>query len=232
MPSMVSRRLMGVWAFFDVCLLAAGVVALALSIIWRAPNVMMNMVFSDAILIAGMALGITLIATFILSLCAIAQKNHITVGLAALNWTLLVDAIATVAIGSYFWYYTLRPLNNFHAIYAKTSREDKIAVQDMFKCCGYFNASDLIEFGGSFCTSPAFLGSPEFLRPNETVSKFCVLPITAFADVSLMDAFTTVYGYMAIIVGLFLATLCVIKKRQEEERFRKIDLKRGGGGFV
>jgi len=229
---MVSRRLMGVWAFFDVCLLAAGTVALALSIAWRAPNVMMNMVFSDSILLAGMALGIALIATFIVSLCAIVQKNRITIGLVALNWALIIDAVGTVAIASYFWYFTLQPLDNFHAIYAETSRENRIVVQDMFKCCGYFNSSDLIEFGGAFCTSPAFLESPEFLRPNQTSNQFCVSPITAFADVSLMDAFTTVYGYMAIIGGLFLATLCVIKKRQEEERFRKIDLKRGGGGFV
>jgi len=229
---MVSRRLLGVWVFFDFCLLAAGGIALALSIIWRAPNVMMNMVFSDSILTVGMALGIALIATFILSLCAIAPTPRVTIGLVALNWTLIVDAIGTVLIGSYFWYFTLRPLDNFHAIYASTSRQNKIAVQDMFKCCGYFNASDLIEFGGTFCTNSAFLESPEFLRPNQTADRFCVMPITAFADVSLMNAFTTVYSYMAIIMGLFLATLCVIKQRQEKERFRKIDLKRGGGGFV
>jgi len=223
---------MGVWLFFDFCLLAAGGVALALSMVWRAPNVMMNMVFSDTILTAGMALGIALIATFILSLCAISQKNRITIGLVALNWTLLADAIATVVFGSYVWYITLRPRDGFHAIYAKISRENRIAVQDMFSCCGYFNASDLIEFGGTFCTSPEFLESPEFLRPDRTFNKFCVAPITDFADVSLMDTFTSIYGYMAVIMGLLLATLCVIQKREETERFRKIDLKRGGGGFV
>ena len=58
---------------------------------------------------------------------------------------------------------------------------------------------------------------------------------------------------MAIVIGLFLASLCVIKKvryanllnhlhhlmttrshfqRQEEERFKKIDAKRGGHGFA
>jgi hypothetical protein len=55
---------------------------------------------------------------------------------------------------------------------------------------------------------------------------------------------------MAIIMSLILATLCVIRKvhlpapqlkhtfttffsqRLEDERFRKIDFKRGGGGFV
>jgi len=45
---MVSKVLMGVWAAVDVLLLAAGVVALALSIVWRAPNILMNMVLSSA----------------------------------------------------------------------------------------------------------------------------------------------------------------------------------------
>jgi hypothetical protein len=59
----------------------------------------------------------------------------------------------------------------------------------------------------------------------------------------------TTYGFMAGIIGLFLSSLCVIKvvsfivlpflvqcrlclQRQETERFKKIDGKRGGGGFV
>jgi hypothetical protein len=37
---------------------------------------------------------------------------------------------------------------------------------------------------------------------------------------------------MAIVLSLFLASMCVIKRRQEEERFKRIDSKRGGRGFV
>ena len=59
---------------------------------------------------------------------------------------------------------------------------------------------------------------------------------------------------MAVVIGLFVATLCVIARvrrfllrctvrlltcyflsglqREEEERFKKIDAKRGGRGFV
>lgn len=46
--AMVSKKLMGVWAFLDFCLLAAGIVALVLSIVWRKTDVMMNMVLSNA----------------------------------------------------------------------------------------------------------------------------------------------------------------------------------------
>lgn len=45
---MVSKKLMGAWVALDLCLLAAGVLTLALSIVWRAPNVLMNMVISSA----------------------------------------------------------------------------------------------------------------------------------------------------------------------------------------
>jgi hypothetical protein len=39
---------MGVWAALNFGLLAAGTVTLALSIVWRRPNILMNMVLSDA----------------------------------------------------------------------------------------------------------------------------------------------------------------------------------------
>lgn len=45
---MVSKKLMGCFAFIDFCLLAAGAVSIALSIVWRAPNILMNMVLSPA----------------------------------------------------------------------------------------------------------------------------------------------------------------------------------------
>lgn len=64
-----------------------------------------------------------------------------------------------------------------------------------------------------------------------------------------MSSISQVYSFMGVILCLLLATLCVIKRvssycaqllipvinclqRQEEERFKKIDEKRGGRGFV
>lgn len=45
---MVSRKLMGFWVVFDIALLAAGAIALAFSIVWRRPNILMNFTISDA----------------------------------------------------------------------------------------------------------------------------------------------------------------------------------------
>jgi len=225
---MVSRKLMGVWAFLDFLLLAAGGVLIALSIVWKAPDLMMNMVFKPEFLTAGLVLGIMLIATVLVSIFAVIQANHITIGLVILNWILLADAIGIVSIGTIIWDYTLTERVDFHPIYAALAAAQRIEIQDMYSCCGYFNNTDLVEIGGKYCTSQDFVNSL-----NQTIiTNSCVIPITDYADFALNNAFTTTYGFMAIALSLFLITLCVIKKREEDERFKKIDAKRGGGGFV
>lgn len=224
---MVSKKLIGIWGFLDVCLLAAGIISLVLSLVWRAPNLLMNMVLSKADLTAGTVLAILLLITFVISIGAIVQPNHVTGGLVMLNYALLVDAITIVVIGSFVWFFTLQERNNFYKLWLAASSETRLQLQDQFKCCGYFTGNDTVEIGG-YCVSAEFAAGL-----NETVlSNFCVTPITAFADMTLNNVFTTVYGFMAIVLCLLLATLCVIKKRQEEERFKKIDAKRGGRGFV
>lgn len=42
----------------------------------------------------------------------------------------------------------------------------------------------------------------------------------------------SVFGFMAVIIGMFLATMSMIYRRNEQERFRRIDEKRGGRSFV
>ena len=59
---------------------------------------------------------------------------------------------------------------------------------DQFSCCGYFNASDLVEIGGNFCQNSTFINSL-----NTTVANnFCVSPITHYVDVSLNEVFSYV----------------------------------------
>jgi len=218
---------MGVWALFDFALLAAGGLSIAFSIIWRAPNLLLNLVFSPADLTAGMVLGIMLLITFLISIGAVLQRNSVTIGLALLNWVLVVDGIAVIFIGSWFWFFSLRERDNFHKIFAAQTPAIRIAIQDKLQCCGYFNSTDLVEIGGTFCADSNFVSVT-----NNATGNFCVTPITAFADYALNNTFSSIYGFMAVVLGLFLASLCVINKRKEDERFKKIDAKRGGGGFV
>jgi len=220
---MVSKRLMGFWAFFDFFLLAAGVMALVLSIVWRAPNLILNLTFDSIDLNGGTVLGVVLLASWMFSIAAIIQRNHVIQPLVYLNWVLLLDGIVILFIGTYMWFYTLHIQNYYHSRFASESSANKILIQDMFDCCGYFDATDEVAFGGTVC-------------PNQdaatALNSFCVSPITSAAEVTLNLCFSTIYGFMIIVILLFLSNMCVIKKRQEIERFKKIDAKRGGKGFV
>jgi len=224
---MVSKKLMGIWVALDFLLLAAGVISVALSVVWRAPNVLLNMVLSTRDLTAGMILGIALIVTFFISVGAIVQRYHVTIGLVVLNYALIIDSLLLGVIASGIWFFTLQMRANLQPLWVQATPAVRLTLQDQFRCCGYFLGNDTAEIGG-YCQSPEFISGL-----NESVPEnFCVTPITDFADMTLNNIFTTIYGFMAIIGCLLLATLCVIKKRQEDERFKKIDAKRGGRGFV
>ncbi|KAL5490063.1 hypothetical protein ACEPAI_4896 [Sanghuangporus weigelae] len=224
---MPSKKLMGCWAFVDFCLLAAGIITLVFSIVWRGSDLLRNLVISNEYLTAGLVLAIGLLVTWAASVGAVIQPNHVTVGLAITNWLLLVDGIGVFIIGTIIWHFSLMQRANFHDIVSKQSNETIIALQDRLKCCGYFNSTDLAVVGGNFCANSTFIEVT-----NNATGNFCVGPITSYSDYTLNNVFTSVYGYMAIIISLILLSLCVIKKRKEGERFRKIDEKRGGHGFV
>jgi len=218
---MVSRKLLGAYAFSSFSVLAAGVVSIAFSIVWRAPNVLRNLIISPSDLTIGIIIGVVYLITFAVSIGAIIQPAHVTIGLVILNWTLLADAVVTLVVGSIIWFYTLRERANFAVVFDKSSTAIRQSVQDKLQCCGYFNSTDSGVIGG-FCSDTAKAAS----------ATPCVGPLTTHADFTLNNIFSSIYGFMAILIALFLASMCVIKVRKEEERFRLIDEKRGGRGFV
>lgn len=164
----------------------------------------------NSLSLGGLAVGIALLLTSFMSVGAIIQRNHVTIGLVILNWVLIADAVIVLVVGTFVWFYTLRERSEWHSIYAKLQPSQRISIQDQvsplllpffflclfnrsvnygqFQCCGYFNASDLIEIGGSFCPNSTFVNSL-----NTTVtSNFCVTPVTQHADASLNDVFSYV----------------------------------------
>jgi len=215
---------MGVWAFFDFALLTFGGLSVAVSIILQgSDDVLVNLTFTPSQLTSGLVLGILLLITFVISIGAIIQRSHITQPLMVLNWALVVDGVAIIFVGSFFWFITLAEQDNFLQRLTASTPEVRIAVQDKLNCCGYYNTTHFVEIGGQVCTSAA----AAVARNNS-----CVLPLTNITDQTLNTTFTFIYGFMTAVIPLLLATLCVIKKREEDERFKKIDSKRGGRGFV
>lgn len=220
---MVSKKLNGAWALFALSLLAAAGITITFSILWGLPNMIVHFVLDNTFLKAGLGLGISYAITFVIALIAIVQPNHITMGLTALNWVLLMEALFTTILGTVIWFFTLRERAMYETKWLSAAPEIRVAIQDHFHCCGYFAGNETTLATGGFCVDSTFatnLNTP------------CVGPLVTYADYTLNNIFTSIYGYMAIIIGLFLASLCVINKRIEAERFRKIDAKRGGKGFV
>ena len=68
--------------------------------------------------------------TFIISIGAIIQRNHITIGLVLLNYALLVDAIGILVIGTMIWFSTLQERAHFHKWWLNTSPAIRITLQD------------------------------------------------------------------------------------------------------
>ena len=217
---MPSKKLMLSWWFFNVTLLAAGIVTLALSIVWGQSDVLMNLVLPDMDLTGafvrcressptltvvcrrdsvGLVLGIFFLVTWAFSIGAVIQRNHVLVGLVFLNWLLIVAMVYLTAAGSVIWFFTLRIRNNFHTRWIKQTPGTRIAIQDMvsrvpslwqlptdllslqFSCCGYFNGTDLVEMGGTFCADPDFVAQTQ---------SFCVAPITQRANDTLNPIFS------------------------------------------
>lgn len=65
-----------------------------------------------------------------MSVGAIIQRNHVTIGLVLLNYALLVDAIGILVIGTFIWFSTLQERANFHKLWVSASPAVRITLQD------------------------------------------------------------------------------------------------------
>ena len=79
----------------------------------------------------GLVLGLLFLVTWVVSVGAVIQKNHITGGLVLLNWMLIADMLYLTGAGTVIWFFTLRMRNSFHKIWSHQSPGTRIAIQDM-----------------------------------------------------------------------------------------------------
>lgn len=130
-----------------------------------------------------MVLGILYAVTFIISVGAIVQRNHVTIGLVILNWLLIFDTAFTVVFAAVLWFRTLAEQDNFEKVWIAAPAQTRIALQDQLNCCGYRNGTN-IEIGGAVCST--------FEVANATFG--CMDPFTNNADNLLNETFTCVYS--------------------------------------
>ncbi|KAG9015007.1 phospholipid scramblase 1 [Tulasnella sp. JGI-2019a] len=218
---MPSLSLKWVWALLNVALLGTGTLLITLTTIWRAHNPLRNFVISELDLDAGLALGIALLVTWAISIGGILQGNNSTGALIIANWALIVDAAAVVVIGCIVWFYTLQETNNFLTVWKSATPATLQTLQDTLQCCGYRNSTELAVAAGT-CADPTAAAS----LPG------CSTIILPYATYTLQNIFSSVFGFMLVVIGFFLATVCVVNRRKQTLRFIKIDEKRGGRAFV
>lgn len=127
---MPSKTLTAVWAGLDFALLLASAICIAFSIIWRAPDLLRDLVISTMDLNAGLGLGVIYVVTFVISIAAILTPKASTTGLKGLNWVLVLNSAATVVIGTIVWFYTLQERNNFSIVWGEQSSETLGQIQD------------------------------------------------------------------------------------------------------
>lgn len=68
--------------------------------------------------------------TFVLSIGAVVQKNHVTMGFVLLNWMLIVDALIVIVTGTIVWYFTLGERAHYFGVFNSLSRDTRIEIQD------------------------------------------------------------------------------------------------------
>lgn len=78
----------------------------------------------------GIIIGVAYLVSFAISVGAIIQPTHVTLGLVVLNWALLVDAIITLVVGTIIWFYTLQERVNFQKVFEHASNDIRQKVQD------------------------------------------------------------------------------------------------------
>jgi len=242
MKSMHSRIIL-VFCLLDFLHFASAAVLIVVSAIWitLAESTSLNsdtlrrLVVHRSILNGGIVMGSLIFTTFLISiyglLSSMRQGRALVRPLIVFNVSLLILLLATISVGGAIWFFTLRERVAYAAVWQAQSPAMQQFLQDTLKCCGYFDATPagLFSVAAGFCSNPSQITPPT--DPNLTIG--CVTPITNFADYVLNNIFTSIYGFAAIQVCLFLCTCCLINSREEQERFSRIDSKGGGkGGFV
>ncbi|WWC59653.1 uncharacterized protein I303_102213 [Kwoniella dejecticola CBS 10117] len=224
------RKLTLVWSFLNLCLFAAGVLSIVSAIIFSQPGHLILSLIRTKInfQLIGICLGSTYIFGTLLSIPAILSSPESSKLLMFLNWWLVVIASLTLAFGSYVWMFSLEQISTFNQIWITQNEGVQQAIQDQFQCCGYVNGTQ----AGGFTAQLGFCADSVFAANQTGCQSSITSANSPGSDYTLENIFTSIYGF-EVIIGLFwLATVCLINERQIEVRFKRIDEKRGGGGFV
>ncbi|TIA88051.1 hypothetical protein E3P99_02828 [Wallemia hederae] len=251
---MPSKTMFGIWALFDICLLVAGAVCVSVSTAWRSPDLLRDLVINDEEKRAGLALGILIILTVAYSTVAIVRRRAIY--MKALNIAFILLTIVTIFIGAFArvlrpsaelktqlrrsGYSRLSSTRSWGTSGSKSPSTTKSGYRTTHHSLtpppGYQNTTSAGLFSQDakqdFCTDLDNKSGCErkiVKFANDYINSVFSWVVKAAMKSSTHIPHSTIYGFVIILICLFLATVCVINERAKEDRFRRIDSKRSMG---
>lgn len=82
----------------------------------------------------------------------------------AFTITVLMSTMATIAIGTCVWFYTLQVQIEYEGVWTAASPAMHIFLQDTLHCCGYYNAT----LPGLFAESSGFCATPSVVTEGDS----------------------------------------------------------------
>ncbi|KAF1939148.1 tetraspanin [Clathrospora elynae] len=183
-------------------------------------NVTQNLLLGQCPLTAGVVNAIFVFVTFLLSLPALFLPTN-RGWLRTTGWLVVACGTFTLGLGIAIWVETLQTRKNLNVIWGRESPLIQSLLQQKFDCCGYVNS-----------TTPPFVTDSTCINTLVAAQKGgCIGKFSSHANVYLDQIFTAAFGIVGIDFILVLCIAMVLKFRMEQERYRHIDEKNGGGGL-
>ena len=94
-----------------------------------------------------------MLLTFLMSIGAIVQPNHVTRPLAVLNWLLILDTLGVIIVGTMVWWATLQERKNFGMAFDAASNSTRLIIQNQVRSTRPSPAHLLLTWNGSSFTA-------------------------------------------------------------------------------
>jgi len=219
---MPTNKLTWTFVVVDFVFLATGAILLGFALISESSsndiptidNVANHLLLKECPLTAAIVNAIFIFVTFLVSLPAMVMRQS-KGWLRAHGWMTVVCALFTLILGLAIWFETLQTRSELLSVWAGEAPRTQSLLQEKFNCCGYLSFKQPPFVQDSTC-------------PNKLAAaqkQGCINSFSNFANAYLDLIFTAFFGMVGVDVLLLLCIVCVLKYREEQERYRHIDEK-------
>ncbi|KAF3936924.1 hypothetical protein ABW19_dt0207211 [Dactylella cylindrospora] len=225
---MQMNKLLGFFIASNILFLISGVILIVMGFLWlghddtaltvdNAPYVILLWHLPCGAILAN---GIVVVITFVISIPAVLLPLSVN-WLRLHGWMTVVCSMFSLVLGLIVWVDTLAERATMSEMWVDVGPSIQTLLQQKFQCCGYMSSTDPMFVNDSVCTNALVAAQ----------TQPCVGPFTAYEDTFYNGVFTAAFGFVGLDVLVLLCTAMVVKNRNEQRRYRRIDEKRGLGAI-